>query len=315
MMGLDPNTPPERKFPQYPTLADGARKPPRPGLAWFNLDRGSAPIYVVPANQPRVKCANWYTINGKGWPQINDLHNILMEGVPIPPDAKVDPSSDRSLVIYQPPRIWEFWKAQHKPGTYKGEHGGTAGDYEWLIFGGGLMDKPGDHLGMYHERPPRERRLWGHTAISCPIYAGVITPEEWAAGEINHALNFVVGNAQKGHVAPARRNDGTLTNPDAIMEGCRVRFPASFTWDHLSGNPFHKGIKALGEAIQKYGLFVTDKTLGGCAPRFRSPITYSRSPYTFTDSAGKKKWPNEYMWSLPWHLAQVVDPSISPDLD
>jgi hypothetical protein len=236
--------------------------------------------------------------------------------VPIPADAKVDPCSDHSLVIYQPPRIWEFWKAQHKPGTYKGEHGGATGDYEWIIYGGGLMENPVDHLGMYHERPPHERRLWGHTAISAPIYAGLITPEEWSAGKIHHALNFVVGNAQKGYVAPARGSDGTLTDANAIKEGCRVRFPAGFKWDHLDPrNPFHKSVRALGEAIQKYGLFITDKTGGGCAPRFRSPITYSSSPYKFTDASGTKKWPNEYMAALPWHLAEVLEPSISSDKD
>jgi hypothetical protein len=80
-------------------------------------------------------------------------------------------------------------------------------------------------------------------------------------------------------------------------------------------DPFQKGVRALGEAIQKYGLFITDKTLAGCAPRFRNPITYLNNPYAFADAAGKRRWPNEYMWSLPWHLAQVVDPSMSPDRD
>ena len=318
-MGLDPGTPDSAN---HPTALPGASS----GQAWFSVTTGGAPVIVVDEYQPLVPVATKQVIDGTSWNYNLGWHNVCMQGIPIPPGAIHDGSSDASLVIYQPSthRIWELYYAYNQPGTYDGSHGGTAGAYEWWCLGGGLITNPETRNGTYKENPPSEYRLWGHTATSLPIYGGIITEQEWNAAvrddvPIGHTLHLTVARAQKGFVSPAHRDDGTFNETYVIKEGTRVRFPPDtvFTWLDRS-NKYHRGIIALGEAIRDYGLIITDKTGIGCSVRFRNPVngTTEDGPqggYDMTGITGQRIWPNEYLWNLPWQRAQVLDPSVSPD--
>lgn len=307
-MGLDPATPYAQNAPNQ--VAGSV-----PGQAWFSTGTGGVPIIVVGPNQPLVPVASGFAIDGGIWPANLDWHNVMMKGIPIPPDAQVDSSSDKSLVIWQPStrRVWELYYAAHTPGVYDGHNGGTAGAYEWRAAGGGLIVNPETRNGTYIERAPNEHRSWGHTATGLPLYGGIITPEEWAAKKIEHPLHLTVGRAAKFYLSPAHRTDGW--SDGAIPEGARVRLPATTTFDYLDLRiELNQGIKAIGDALRDYGALVTDKTGNGVALRFLNTINaYPGPAYDFTREDGQTNWPHYYMKALPWHRAQVVDPALSPD--
>lgn len=299
-LGLDPDTPQDQTFPNV-------LQPDTPGRSWFNESQGGAPIYVVPADQPKVKVCQANVLNGTAWSEMVDLHEAFQEGVPIPPGAVVDSSSDSSLVVWQPSThtYWEMWVAS--PGQ-AGQVDPQGRPCDWVAYGGGRMEDSQSSLGTYRDNPPRERWMWGHTATGLPLAGGVITPEEWNAGEIPHTLHMVVGNAQSGtFLSPAHRTDGTIDDPTWIPEGARVRLPADtdcagMNPDRATSN-LQKGAFALCKALRDYGALITDKTGFGVTLRFRGPETYSAWPYDRTS------WPHEYLRRLPWHRAQIVDPA------
>lgn len=290
--------------------------PQVPGKAWFNLDTGASPVYVVAADQPLVPVAQHNVLTGTSWPAMDELHEVLMAGVPIPVGANVDTSSDKSLVIYQPSTgsYWELWVAENVSGTDP-----QGRPYQWLAYGGGRMlsvwGRKGTYKNLFASGVQIEDYTWGHTATGLPMIGGIITPEEWASTDtdvIKHPLHMVSGNASTTALLPAHRTDGQ--EPDTwIREGCRVRFPASWDWSYLNESDYvSMQVKKLGKAIQRFGFFITDRTGGGCAFRFRSPQSYYweglPKPYTLNGF-----FPNDFMWRLPWQSAEVLDPSVSPE--
>jgi hypothetical protein len=309
-LGVDPDTPQTTNI--NPQLLPGAV----PGQAWFNKNNGGSPVYVVGPDQPRVPVANVQTIEGWGWSTMTDLHAAFMDGIPIPSNAWVDQSDDKSLIIYQPSTdtMWEMWVALHEPGVAP-----DGRPYEWKAYGGGRMHDCSTRRGTYKNTPGGpdviENYLFGHTATGLPMIGGSITPEEWNSTDpqaIRHTLHMVVANAMYGFVPPAHRHDGEMGG-DWIPEGSRVRFPADIDWSKYL-NPAdsrHRHIWQLGYAIQRYGIMVTDKTHAGVALRFRSPVTYWSDGKP--DPFDMPNWSNEYLWPLPWQRAQIVDPSISPE--
>jgi hypothetical protein len=104
-------------------------------------------------------------------------------------------------------------------------------------------------------------------------------------------------------VYPAQRCDGTKADASWIPQGARVRFPPDVDLSKVKGNA-----RCIAEAVRDYGAFVIDKTGGGCALKFRdSSIGQPSGSWRglFPEYTGS------YMWSMPWHLAEIVDPSVS----
>lgn len=307
-----------------PVVQSGAA----PGLAWFNIDSGAVPTYVAPFDTPLVSVAVLDYLQNNLWgPAVTTLHEALMAGVPIPPNANVDPSGDHSLIVYQPTtdRMWEMWVASQSTGVdNKGRQ------YSWLCKWGGRMLDCSTRGGTYRDDPANlEAANFGHAATGLPMMGGMITPEEWASDDpraIRHPLRLLVIDSGRdpatgrNWLPPAHRGDG---DKDAtwIPEGARIRFAADTDLTYLTGGHY-PGLQAvdvhglnllkLALALRDYGAFVTDITRGGCALQFRSPQSYlwQGLPSPF-DLHG---WfPNQYMWRLPWQYVQVLDPSVSPE--
>lgn len=288
-----------------------------PGSAWFSLDAGGVPIYVAPADQPRVPVAVASVLANVGWtPAGKLLHEVLMtEGVPIPAGARVDPSSDRSLIVYQSSKdsMWEFWVAA--PAAGKDAEGR---EYAWTCKWGGRMLDCSTRAGTYRtSSSPPEDASWGHAATGLPMLGGVITPEEWASDDpraIRHPLRLLVGEAGRKFLPPAHRGDG-IKDDTWIPEGARVRLAPDVDLGYLSGNDeISRQTLKLSLALRDYAAFVTDVTHGGVALQFRSPQSYYwqglPKPYDLGDH---QPYPNDFMWRIPWQSAQVLDPSVSPE--
>jgi hypothetical protein len=86
--------------------------------------------------------------------------------------------------------------------------------------------------------------------------AGVIRPEEMAAGQIDHALAFVMQHGKSGGpVSPATASDGWSTNAGAVPEGAHVQLDPSLNLDSLGLTPWQKTV---ARALQVYGMYNID---------------------------------------------------------
>lgn len=89
--------------------------------------------------------------------------------------------------------------------------------------------------------------------------AGLMTPAEFTAGVIKHALLFSTGvNRAGGPVFPASESDGSLPGTQYIPEGAHVRLKASFD---LSGYP--AWLQIIGQALKAFGAYNGDNSGGG----------------------------------------------------
>ena len=252
---------------------------------WIGTGSGSTPVYLVPATQRRVRVnlADG-TLHGRRTLQ------RAFASVPLPPDARPAPGTDRHLTVWQPStdRLWEFFGARR------------AAD-GWHARWGGAIRRVSQNAGYYTGAAwPGAARNWGATASSLPMIGGTILLDELKAGRIDHALAINLP-APRAHVFawPAQRTDGTGP-PTALPEGARLRLDPSLD---VSSLHLPKLTRMIALAAQRYGLVVRDQThhgisLFGEVPRQASARAY-RGYF-----AGKT--PGQLLAGFPWDRLQVL---------
>jgi hypothetical protein len=160
---------------------------------------------------------------------------------PIPPTALVENGSgstaDRHVLVIQTDtkKLYEMYRAF------------LQGDNSWIVDLGCVFDLTSNALHA--------------TAGSCDasgssITQGLITYDEVQAGLIEHAMRMVlvVGASANYHVWPARHHDGSITDPNALPEGIRMRLKAS---TNISG--FSATNQVILQGLKTYGAFVVDR--------------------------------------------------------
>jgi hypothetical protein len=94
-------------------------------------------------------------------------------------------------------------------------------------------------------------------AAGLPIAALLPTADEVAAGEVPHALRFILPNTRMKravYVRPATHAGGpSSTDPDAPPYGVRLRLKASF-----DETPYSSGARVILRALKKYGMILSD---------------------------------------------------------
>ena len=94
-------------------------------------------------------------------------------------------------------------------------------------------------------------------AAGLPIAALLPTADEVAAGEVPHALRFILPNARMKaavYVRPATHAGGpSSTNANAPPYGVRFRLKASF-----DETPFNANARVILRALKKYGMILSD---------------------------------------------------------
>jgi hypothetical protein len=94
-------------------------------------------------------------------------------------------------------------------------------------------------------------------AAGFPIAALLPTADEVAAGEVKHALRFILPASrmkQDVYVHPATHSAGTAsTDPNGAPYGVRLRRKASF-----DESPYNAGEKVILHALKKYGMLLSD---------------------------------------------------------
>ncbi|HUF82973.1 MAG TPA: hypothetical protein VMQ81_00110, partial [Acidimicrobiia bacterium] len=104
-------------------------------------------------------------------------------------------------------------------------------------------------------------------AAGLPIFPGLVRFDEIAAGHIDHALRFTVGQTQDGYILPATHWAGSTSNPNVPPMGLRLRLAA---WFDISG--YAGQARVVLEALKRYGMIVADNggswfITGAAAPR------------------------------------------------
>jgi hypothetical protein len=158
---------------------------------------------------------------------------------------------DCHLIVIQGMRLFEMWRAHITGGL---ANGGT--------FSGGCLavwDLQRDYWSSSSiEDYGRGNHCTSADAAGLPIADLLFDADEVAAGEINHAIRFILPNdrIRKGElVRPATHSGagrGTPT-PDTVPYGARFRLKAGVDLSALK-----PGARVVAKALQKYGMLLSD---------------------------------------------------------
>jgi len=232
--------------------------------------------------------------------------------VRIPAQAKPAAGGDGHLAVIDPLSGWEydFWQVASKP---------VAGGTLKVSWGGRTAIGTADADGLDSNA----------TAAHFGLAAGVIRPEELAAGEINHAL-FMVSNCTNGRsVAPAGSGTGRscssigLSNTNAPAMG--QHFVLDMSHAEINSLDAPAWQKTILRAMADYGLYVGDT--GGGFVKLQSGASYTSfglpDPWMKlgrdlgvdsweSSSTGTTKYLFDMRETIDWSSRlQVVDPCVS----
>lgn len=269
-----------------------------------NAAHSSTPVYVVPAQQARVK-----VIAPDGQATLQAQWN----SVPLPPGAQAADAEatdwagsdqDNHLVVYQPETdtLWEFYKFRYNA------FGQPAATF------GGRMTQVSQNPGHFTDPPTGPGKGYGASATSIPLLAGLQRIDELQRGSIDHVVMFQVANANAGFCRwPAQRSDGTNNNivglPTSrpIPEGLRFRFPASLDIDAIPGMTNYG--RMVARAVQRYGMVLTDRG-GVFAFEAEDPTPTGQNPYPAIfegqQNYGLAEDQNFALRNFPWGQLQAL---------
>ncbi|HEY1713189.1 MAG TPA: hypothetical protein VGG07_09815 [Solirubrobacteraceae bacterium] len=276
-----PTAPLDAVDPQSQTYVDDLLSQINSFGVYMNTTSYSAPVYVVPGDQPTVPVA--LTVSA---PDLQQEFNA----VPIPPGAKPAAGSDAHLTVWQPStdKLWEFWKlGQTSRGGWTARWGGEMDD---------VSTNPGyfDHDGITND--------WGATATSLPLLGGLITFADLKRGYIDHALAIAVPEAEEGVFSwPAQRSDGRYTGGVALPEGIRFRLDPTINVASL-GLPRLDAM--LAQAAQTYGIVLRDQS-GAVTLYAQDPTTAGANPWPAALNGGGVST-GTFLSQFPWIHLQAI---------
>ncbi len=153
---------------------------------------------------------------------------------PIPADAPIEQGSDAHVLVVDTATcvLYELFAARPSGGG-------------WFAGSGAVFDLSSNAL--------RPAGWTSADAAGLPILPGLARWEEFAAGEIRHALRFTASWTQHGYVAPARHFASDLTDPDVPPMGARARLKASVDLSTMSPQAL-----VVARALQRYGMLLAD---------------------------------------------------------
>ena len=205
----------------------------------FVIDAAQAPPRRVIAAEPLHPSVD---PDGDGW----------VENLPLPQGIWPDPQKDGHLLLVDPQqrRSWDLSRARPLP------------DGNWRVTRLAIWDLD----GAGYAPADFGKRWWmlGARGTGMPLLAGLIRPEEVAAGEIRHALACATpinrraafpGGPLELCSPPAARSDGKLDGSQFIPAGARLQLDPALDLDRLGLSP---ASRVVARAMQVYGLINAD---------------------------------------------------------
>lgn len=174
--------------------------------------------------------------------------------VPVPPRGRLEAESgytctqdgDCHLIVKKGRKLYEMWRANITDAT------GIGGN-----FTGGCM-AVWDLDRDYWKGPARGEQCTSADAAGFPVTDLLFTADEVKAGEINHAIRFILPNdrIRKGQMVSPATHSGVgpgVPNMDLIPYGARLRLKANVDISKLK-----PGAQVVARALKKYGMFLAD---------------------------------------------------------
>jgi serine/threonine-protein kinase len=173
-----------------------------------------------------------------------------LEPVPVPAGGALEGESgyacesdgDCHLIVWHRPshRLYEMWRADLRAATF---HGGCLAVWD--------LARPYGPSG-------RGEQCTSSDAAGFPIAPLLFDADEVAAGEIRHAIRFILPNARirnRSYVHPATHATGAASGGiDAPPYGARLRLRAGYPVDALPT----AGARVVARAMQRYGMLLAD---------------------------------------------------------
>lgn len=321
------------------TPAPGIGLPPSFGFG------SNTRVFVVEADHPRFNVGTIVTLAGLGYGAWDTaFHNEIMKGVPIPENYDHNRQSfdtERAFTVWCPEldTLWEIYGMyplgdpirlaanirdnRHYEGLTPGIWNGIP--FQYTCAYGYVMYHASQNPGVC--KPPGTGPNvfgLGGSAAGLPFIGGLITPEEaravltGQADDFGHVLSMHWINAGVGGVSPAQRSDGSQPAATWVHEGMRVFLPITDFSPYTGWKPLLQG---LIKTVARYGIIGNDRTSNAASggilfPHFRDPngyLTNPLSPAEYYPPPGQAQgFFGVEMKTIPWHLAKVADPSLSP---
>jgi len=256
--------------------------------------KGTGTLYVVGSTQPTERVA--LDDSKLSW---RASLQAAFAAVPIPVDALPSTGSDREMTVWQPSadKLWEFFHMRKDP---DGWHAAWGGAIQHVSHSPGYYTA-GSWVGA--------RPIWGATATSLPVAAGVITLADIKQGHIDHALALNLPYPRAGvWTWPAQRSDGTGRDPNDIPEGAHLRLDPRLD---LSALHLPRLVLMIAHAAQRYGIIVRDQTHRAIGFAAQDTTTAGADPYYANgvpraDGPFQGRWPSALLRSFPWRYLQIL---------
>ena len=148
---------------------------------------------------------------------------------------------DCHLLVFAPAeqRLYEMWRANITGGTF---YGGCLAIWD---------------LSRVYPDTGRGDQCTSADAAGFPISPLLFTADEVAAGEITHAIRFILPNDRvrmRQMVRPATHGTNTSGGADTPPYGVHFRLRADYPLDSLPND----GARVVARALQRYGMFHAD---------------------------------------------------------
>ena len=277
--------------------------PPSPSAvdaqtAWhhapWNLDAQAAPLDPNSAQLAATMASRYCTttvpyVNTNTWSyawvygRAGDPHYTVAQtkypgpldaSIPIPAGAKPSPDGDGHLTIFdvEHGRVHDLWQA-----VWDGS--------KWSCSAGVSYPAGGAPAGN------------GSIAAGWPPLATGLWPEEIQAGQIDHALCFVVPHTRTGFRYPATHTGTGQGDAADLQEGTWVRLPGS-----LAPNTGWPGwAKTVFRALQDHGMFLCDQ--GGAALQIVGVNPVNGGVSWATVGMTSARFPADFPWAKTQILA------------
>lgn len=172
--------------------------------------------------------------------------------VPLPPGGALEGEPDyycsgdgdcHLLVVHRPSnKLYEMWRANLDP-------------FDGNFYGGCLAVW---NMGLTYPQDGRGQDCSSADAAGFPISPLLFNADEVAAGQINHAIRFILPNSRmrrRVYVHPATHSTFPTSGPaTAPPYGTRLRLRADYPLQNLPNN----AARTVARAMQKYGILLSD---------------------------------------------------------
>ena len=147
---------------------------------------------------------------------------------------------DCHLLVWAPDehRLYEMWRANLDGSTF---NGGCLAVWD---------------TSRNYGPTGRGEQCTSADAAGFPMAPLLFTADEVAAGEIDHAIRFILPNnrIRRGYVRPATHGTNTTGTGDLPYYGVHFRLRADYPLESLPGD----GARVVARALQKYGMYHAD---------------------------------------------------------